>query len=600
MEKILKKFKLSIIDDSIDKENGYDRFIEGVLFPGKYLRESKIHLNDFLLDNNGIIEQDGSDLFIKVYSNKHYTFCTAYKDFNEKRDEFDVYVFDLKFKNNKMDPTYKVGFGSYNERERVNICPEAKMYPLPTGDREPADKDFLQSFQQTKDTKSRYLAGLSFLMNTSLDKKPKLIYSAATENKDILNALKLFYERLKDIIIVDSNFQDEEQKSGVYNFIDFYIYTRQIEIINRQRLDTINELKKIVHELEKEDVNNEVDKLLIPDDGNPETEDANRWSLRTLFPRQINSIEDGVENWEIFKQQVLEILQNDFRKLVWWILFNHGNLENDTKIKKLNVFKNRFEALREMDFSETTDISKKSESYKQYKISSFPCFTDKNESGNELSENDFAKDKINSKLSNLRKEISDKWIEYIKDNPEIKEYTGIIENISKSTIKSDEVVSISCGNDLIKELAKYGIHIFDIAFVYQIASSNKSKCGAKNVYLKTAYHDKKIELFFIYDSKEDWIKNNSNRDKSLESVKIIIDKSRKNQKLQLIEKGMGEIFTLAVKRYKGIFEFIVGDRRLVCNDKEALPDDNNIGTNNVYYKITINGKFNGDGELEYE
>jgi hypothetical protein len=325
----VKQFRFVIVDDR-GGQDGYERFI-AQLKHRKYLREAETRLS---LDpaTLGWNVDDQPMRFRILTSDIHrsglgFSFCKALDVFDREKELFDFFVFDLAFVHGAMDPT--------NCHEE---CAEARLYQNPE----------LQVTEASAGEKSRYLGGLSFLLRTELDSRPKLICSAAAQTEVFRQSLNLLSDRLRDIFFVEpdvSSYADRTTAAPTteraFAALDRYLRSRQVRVVSRlssavrtavvSRLTTGAELD-------------------TPDIVELGEEAGEGWSLRTLFPRECRLIEE--EGDEAAKNTVLELLTG---RRDWPALIGNGGLLDHPNPAKIDVAEH-FEAARNLDFG--VDVGK--------------------------------------------------------------------------------------------------------------------------------------------------------------------------------------------------------------------------------------------------
>lgn len=323
----MKKFNFIVVDDegNNDTENdiGYNRILMALekhnYFKAKPLLETDNNSPQFRKNKQSDSTEIDFTIFTSKYGeNRLLKFCTALDLFSKELQNSDFLVFDLNLEKLKFNPCHQ-----------DNTCEAAKRYE----DKEPQDV--------VADKVSRFIAGLEFYNLTSKDDRPKIFLSAATQSAELRKNVKFFYKRLEDTFVVDAEHKrytdiNDPQICEAFSAIDSRFQSRQIAIINRQTADKIQELNNIVKawngKVER------ADEPLIPDNGtdsNPE----NCWSLRTLFPKQVNRIELGTDVEEN-KKVIYEVLNElNFRKIYKWIVGDHGGI-GTSKMDELVTTKN--------------------------------------------------------------------------------------------------------------------------------------------------------------------------------------------------------------------------------------------------------------------
>ncbi|MBK8699816.1 MAG: hypothetical protein IPN29_09875 [Saprospiraceae bacterium] len=350
----MKRFEIAIIDDQ-GLDTGFGRFL-ALLYKNQYLSSNDFALvqkKDYTdgLGKNMIQNSIAFQIYTHNYGNQGFKkcFCEAFSDFDSRKDQFDIYIFDLNFieqDNNSFYPLHS-----------KNQCDTSKKF-----------KKGLTLDKVNDSDKSTLIAGLEFYHCLKPSFKPKIIYSAAQETAVLRSSVKLFNSRLYDTFIVDvtapaevrndSNdpFENMGDVSRTFDAIDIYFQSRQIAIINSQLLDKVQLLSKIVKEWNGKVEN--ADEPLIPDNGT-DSNPANCWSLRTLFPKQVNRIELGIDVEEN-TTKILETIGNlNFPSIYKFLVHDHGNLNGMEyeNVKNEPIVINRFPAILDLEFNTTEKVT---------------------------------------------------------------------------------------------------------------------------------------------------------------------------------------------------------------------------------------------------
>ena len=143
------------------------------------------------------------------------------------------------------------------------------------------------------------LAGMRFLQKLPIDDRPKIIFSGAEETKWFTWLFSALGNR-----ILSNDTRIGKLGAGVYtneihSTLEAYFYKKQATVCRNLSQEKISEL---VTRLD----NNKFDTFDIPDIEN----DDFVWSLRSLFPKEINNLTD--EN----KKYIISLLEMDFRKTI--------------------------------------------------------------------------------------------------------------------------------------------------------------------------------------------------------------------------------------------------------------------------------------------
>lgn len=310
----MKKFNFLVVDDEFGN-NGFYRIL-GKLYLTNYLQndnypleqtgESKGYSNDEMSFSYRIL----SSQLIGSRKNGGFSFCEAYKLFLESltKDEFTFYVCDLKFcgagandDSNIMDPTL------YEMRDkelfRKNDCTEAEKYKIKANWK----REEYPSVSNLESL-SRYTAGYeSFAKKAINENKRVIIYSSAKETVELRTRKKL--DDLKNVIIIDTDTESRikpneptKKETFLIDFIENTISPLRENILFNQNEETINKLKTRINN------HAEYDTFDIPEEDNSSDDNlSDCWSLRSLFPRQVNLIEAGIDEHQN-KDYILDVL----------------------------------------------------------------------------------------------------------------------------------------------------------------------------------------------------------------------------------------------------------------------------------------------------
>lgn len=312
----MRRFEFVIVDDQ-HSEDGYDRFIQ-LLRRRCYLLKREVWLSEER-ESRGWNLDTVQPMHFRVLTSYIYgrdqgfSFCEALDLFQRDKDRFDFYVFDLDFSSGRMNPTMRSG------GRRLNECPEALLYDDPN--------------RQAKDAsathKSPALAGLSFLLRTGLDDRPKFICSAAERAAEFRRYLALLEARLRDVFLIEVDPKIysvlSEDTTRAFDALDRYLRSRQARVLNILPPEFRKRLVERVQSREGLDVAD------IPA-GPSSREVANDcWSLRTLFPREIIIVEAGAEGAKSEQDALVDLLLG---RRDWAALMRDGLLNHPIELKE--------------------------------------------------------------------------------------------------------------------------------------------------------------------------------------------------------------------------------------------------------------------------
>lgn len=151
----------------------------------------------------------------------------------------------------------------------------------------------------------------------------KILYSAFEKTQEIRTTILSLPNYISDIKLIEIGTDEIDQATGRGNIksskqqlltmVENHLQKRQIDIIQENlEPDQVSGLRGMVESLDP-NVNDwikQIEKKIICS-GN------NHWNLRTLFPKEINTIESVNENdASEMKRRILEVLEADFRTLI--------------------------------------------------------------------------------------------------------------------------------------------------------------------------------------------------------------------------------------------------------------------------------------------
>jgi hypothetical protein len=549
----MKYHKIAIIDDQ-GLGTGFDRFLK-LLLKNDYLRH-----DDFSLvqkpsydDGLGMNEKPNSMQF-RIYTHNYgdlgfqKSFSEALIDYRERCNSFDIHIYDLNF----IDKSGNSFYPLHDE----NTCSVSESFV-----------EGLDVVDVTESQKSTYIAGLEFYHCAPPSKSPKIIYSAADETATLRSSVKLFNSRLFDTFVVDvmapekvgdndpfANSNDDIKR--VFSSIDTYLRSKQIQIISRQSAKVIEGLIELVKNLNEHNI----DEADIPNIPSKDLANKEYWSLRSLFPKQVNQIAQSTDIQEN-KKYILNILNNKFPDIVFWLLFNHGEDERGTEIDKLT----QEEIQKKLNFFDQVDfdtVAKKAESYiKLSDISEVNELVNKNTS------------ERGKHLDDLRTAVVSKYKSFEFNYQEI----GFLEPKSFK--------GINIGNDYLKKFAQYGIYIGDLVFIKKIAEANKHHCNADTVHLNIKVDDSISEMEIEY------IFNDADRFEGIRSIKGKIqsyfESERYFGKFELRQLGIEDLLEIMIKRYNAEGKIQIGKESVWLNAEALI---NREQKKKVSYKFILKSK----------
>ena len=206
---------------------------------------------------------------------------------------------------------------------------------------------------------SLYAAGIEFINVLDRNLKPKIFFSGAPETNLLITCRNLFASRLDDIILdkIDSpGFRENLEMT-----IDRYLRHYQLVTIRRQSYEKRTALRNRIY---KKDPHADWD---TPDIEYNDGERIVYWSLRTLFPKQINRIERGAADSDEMAGCIESILWVDWRVQMRGFL-NHP-LER--------AFKNRNDLKTARRFVYGLDFKTESNARIYKRITALPDYKDK-------------------------------------------------------------------------------------------------------------------------------------------------------------------------------------------------------------------------------
>ncbi len=547
----MKKYSFIIIDDEgnndTEKQIGYNRILMALEKHNYFMHQPTMEMDDTKINfrrNSNASDSIDFTVLTSLYNNDLFlSFCDAIGLFINELGNHDFFVFDLNLEKQVFNPCHP-----------ENNCEAAKRYK----NNEPV--------HVTTDKVSRFISGLEFYNLTSKDNRPKIFLSAATQSAELRKNIKLFYKRLEDTFVVDAEhirYTDinDPQILEAFGAIDKRFQSRQIAIINRQTADKIQALNNIVKAW-----NGSVDKAdepLIPDNGT-DTNPENCWSLRTLFPKQVNRIELGIDAQEN-KALILETINNlNFPSLYTYLVHDHGNLDGKEydKLKNEPTVVNRFPAIVNLELKTSGKVI-----YEKF--------------------SDIVPNQLAYNHVTIRKKIYDEVKFDVQNQTVYKESNGKLEEKEPLKIISGltEVGRIS---QAMRKMAEYGLYLGDLKLICEIIDSNGKHNFSENYKrvnpilpkpnLKINYLMKEVIINISYDSDSEYYSDSTiNIEPVYKAIKKVIEDK---QDLKDIDQfGPTQIYKLLAYRYNTKLEVRVGNLyfsagRLEITDIETLGDGN--------------------------
>jgi hypothetical protein len=514
----MKKFSLVILDDENQhtKSGGWKRVFDLFLIPKNYLMKGS---SDITLSDSSTFIENTKPLEVQFFKPENDNYSAIYdriskKDFQEKKD---IYFIDMNWENEDSVRGTNILVNKLLEDVDLEEITDGKL---------PSE-----------------LAGLNLLNILPKNDKPKIVFSASNRTKNIRKVFQLLSNRVltDDILIGEmtgggsNNYIDEvEQK------VDTYIQSRQIAIITRQTADKIQVLSKIVENWNGKVEN--ADEPVIPDNGS-DTNPENCWSLRTLFPKQVNRIELGIDTEEN-KAKIFETIGSlNFPSIYKFLVHDHGNLNGleYEKVKNESIVINRFHAIKDLEFIVTEKIP-----YVKF---------------SEVVPNQTTYDH-----KAIRRVIYDKVDFDIQDQVVYKECSGKLEEKEPLKIMAG-LMEDGRISQAIRKMAEYGLYIGDLQLIYGIIESN-AKYNYSDTYkqahselpepkLTISYLAQEVIVNISYDSDEEYYNDSQ---KNIEPVYKGVENLLKNkQSWKIIDQlGPTQIFKILAYRYNTELEVRVG------------------------------------------
>lgn len=498
----MKKFKILILDDETfnNTSKGWFRVIDYVLGNRKYLKEP----SEVSLEQNSTKLRNSEPLDIFFYQPIKYSYDAIIEKLSENdcavQSKCDIFFVDIDWKN-----SFSKNFSDDPSLQEIN---EGKI-PV-------------------------HLAGLNILNVLVKNDKPKIVFSGSDKTESARKLFKLLDKRVltDDILIGELTGAGENSYvNEVEAKIDTYLQSRQIAIINCQPQKLIKQLSDIVKEWNSGNVA-QADEPLIPDDGKDCENKESCWSLRTLFPKQVNRIELGIDVEEN-KDYILNVLNNfNFPAIIYWLLFDHGKNENKT-IDNLTEkeIEDRLNVLNQIDFP---IISNKATAYQKLSeiegVSGFPEILNTC--------------RMNA-LTKLRETIATKFcpsftFKMTKNNGAM---TG---TSTYSTLTSEEV----------KCFAEYGVYVGDVVFIQKIADANKHHCSASSITTNIVIESGEMTIEYVFCNTN----GVGNINGLVDKINAYFNSERYFGTFQLQQEGIEDLLEIMCKRYKAEGKIQIGNQ----------------------------------------
>lgn len=540
----MKNYSFVILDDENQhtQSGGWKRVFDLFLIPKNYIKKKS---TDITLSDNSTFIKNAEPLEVQFFKPENDSYSAVYEkisnvNFQEKKD---IYFIDMNWNNADSIKGTNVEEKNLEEITFSDI---------------------------TKGKTPSVLAGLNLLNILPKNDKPKIVFSGSDKTENIRKVFKLLSNRVltDDILIGEmtgggtNNYIDEVERK-----VDTYLQSRQIAIINRQTANKIQELNEIVKEWNG-NVDN-ADKLLIPDNGT-ETNPENCWSLRTLFPKQVNRIELGMDV-EKNKEDILECLNNlSFPAIYDWLVHHHGNIKGKeyAKIKIDKVVQDRFASLPSFNLLKSDKIP-----YKDFsEIIDYENY-------------DFIT-------------VRDMLFRGTNFQSILPENQVVTENCGLNNIEAFKLSENNKQNSpAIRQMAEYGLYIGDLKLFYDIIESNakynfSDKFKSKNEQLPKPklvldYCNNTITVRISYYSDPIFFKSATVNLKPVHDKmnSLLTNKSSWNQIDQL---GPSQIFKVLSHRYKTSLEMRIGKFSFTASRDSISEILEKYQTEETYFQFKLN------------
>jgi hypothetical protein len=328
----MRKFNFLVIDDKHKNDEGWYRIFEYVLIADDYLVPGQVK-GELLDAKQTVLQKQKSSKttamnYMVLSSETGFNFNSSCNYLVKHEPEFDFFFIDIDLR-----------FGGFLKNAIM-------------------DNDYLGHPE---------LAGFQFIQLLPLTKRPIFYFSGARAEKinETLMNLKIWGSRLSDVCfgkiemspipedLLEFAFDEPTNFiNQIYDRIDKYMYGIQFNVCSRLDIATSNKLCSIILS------NNmrQFDEPIIPC---PE-KIGEYWTLRTLFPKQVNKIELNKITAEKHRGYILDMLQTDWRKLMCSFAEPkqskstsfHGLLRHPGNITHIDKF------LDAVEYSELTETKK--------------------------------------------------------------------------------------------------------------------------------------------------------------------------------------------------------------------------------------------------
>lgn len=181
--------------------------------------------------------------------------------------------------------------------------------------------------------KSAFDAGLYYLANLPEDDRPKILYSGSTEVQSRLRVIEhIFGNRFQDLLFGDID--DDEYRTRIVDRLNGFLRRRQRSVVRGQKISDLAGARKALNR-------GDFDTPCLPD-----VRLAGSWSLRSLFPREINLLDAGIEKYRLEVEWEFDL---DWRVLAQRV-FSHPNGKPAAYWFPYDTPGAFLQAMRELDF----------------------------------------------------------------------------------------------------------------------------------------------------------------------------------------------------------------------------------------------------------
>jgi hypothetical protein len=538
----MKKFTFFLIDDEPNNHLQFIRMLELHRYLTPCDGAPKLHTSS--LELLGWNKDESRCMNFKVVTSNYnedigYTYCMAIESFEKDKELFDFYVFDLNFG----------GSTTLNPTHESNECDQAKAY------------------SSNGSPKAMLFAGNDFLDLTP-DDRFKIVYSVTPENLGFLAAIK---GRPNTVVIKVAtsglgHFSIRTAENHAFEKLDQHLRIRQVAILNRQPLSVRERImSRLVDTADLIEIRDADEGDILDQAGDDQAIEF--WSLQTLFPKQVNIVAEREEAAHKRKAvaYIREVVQPDFRWLIWWSLAAHANPQGESRGDRIDCFRWRVNTLKQLDSPDIVQ-GKKAQVYRDKKISNFSSCTDTLLDGRALSI--FPDVTAKLAIGKLRSDVVQSWTKL-----------GMFQD-----------AGIEPGEFLVKDWANWGVYALDIWYIYHIAHSNKRHLGARSCSLEVAALDDRLEFVFKYDSSTEHLTQKELTDR-MAGAQLSANQAFSYPDLRISTDGIEDIVNLICKRYAADFEFTLGPLKLSATPARevlvtSVPEPNTTSC----YRFVVHGK----------